>query len=190
MPTKTQTQTRPCVTSQAIDLHAPPGTAPRLVRPPWHSSTPGAWIVCWTSFQCNRHICSPKCAFEAGGCPGHRPRSPNAERNMRWGRDDERLKRRRAHARSPAACRISSITLYLATTTTTVACSALWLALWRVVQGAHAYLRHQWQPPTQIGEKIPTNRRTNRRTDFSAKQVPTALDLSPRAQHTFLLVAL
>ena len=34
--------------------------------------------------------------------------------------------------------------------------------------------------PPQIGEEIPTNRRTNRRTDFSAKQAPSALDLSPR----------
>ena len=35
-------------------------------------------------------------------------------------------------------------------------------------------------PPPQISEVILTNRRTNRRTDFSAKQAPSALDLSPR----------
>ena len=37
-------------------------------------------------------------------------------------------------------------------------------------------------PPPQIGKEIPTNRRTNRRTDFPAKQAPSALDLSPRPQ--------
>ena len=37
-------------------------------------------------------------------------------------------------------------------------------------------------PPPPIGEEIPTNQQTNRRTDFSAKQVPGALDLSPRPQ--------
>ena len=31
---------------------------------------------------------------------------------------------------------------------------------------------------------------TNQRTDFQRKKVPSALDLSPRPQHTFLLVAL
>ena len=36
------------------------------------------------------------------------------------------------------------------------------------------------QAPPQIGEEIPTNRRTNRRTDFLAKQAPSAVDLSPR----------
>ena len=36
------------------------------------------------------------------------------------------------------------------------------------------------QPLPQIGEETPTNRRTNRRIDFSAKQAPSALDLSPR----------
>ena len=39
-----------------------------------------------------------------------------------------------------------------------------------------------YNPPPQISEEIPTNRRTNRRTDFSAKQAPSALDLSPRPQ--------
>ena len=37
-------------------------------------------------------------------------------------------------------------------------------------------------PPPQIGEEMPTNRRTNWRTNFSAKQAPSALDLSPRPQ--------
>ena len=38
------------------------------------------------------------------------------------------------------------------------------------------------QPSPQIGEEIPTNRQTNQRTDFSPKQAPSALDLSPRPQ--------
>ena len=33
-------------------------------------------------------------------------------------------------------------------------------------------------PPPKIGEEIPTNQRT----DFSAKQAPSALDLSPKPQ--------
>ena len=37
-------------------------------------------------------------------------------------------------------------------------------------------------PPPKIGEEIPTNRRTNWRTNFSAKQASSALDLSPRPQ--------
>ena len=44
-------------------------------------------------------------------------------------------------------------------------------------------------PSPQVGEEIPTNRRTNRRTNSSAKQAPSALDLSPRPKHTFLMVA-
>ena len=48
-------------------------------------------------------------------------------------------------------------------------------------QIGHKLLGHNMcNPPPQIGEEIPTNRRTNRQTDFSAKQAPTALDLSPR----------
>ena len=43
--------------------------------------------------------------------------------------------------------------------------------------GGRWYLQTEANPPPpQIGEEIPTNRRTN----FSAKQVPSALDLSPR----------
>ena len=43
-------------------------------------------------------------------------------------------------------------------------------------------MSHGKPSPPKIGEEIPTNWRTNQWTDFSAKQVPSALDLSPRAQ--------